>query len=138
MASVSVHIDISNANLFLGGLGGNAANAISNGIEKVAMYLRDKMTTYSQGGHPDHPNVITGRLSGSMRYQMTGTATAEVGSDVNYAPYVEFGHMSPNWGNAAKGWHFVPAYPWFRPAITDVQGGEGQAVFNGAVAESLI
>src|SRR5260221_933247 len=115
MAQISIKMDISNAVSVLDVIKGNVPQMVEAGIKGVAMYARDKMTTYAQAGHPEHPNVITGRLSGSMRFESHPAGyktTAEVGSDVDYAPYVEFGHMSRSWGSDS--WHPVPAYPWFR------------------------
>lgn len=136
-AGIAVTINVKdNISPKLTGLSGVITGALSNGIEAVAMQLRDLMTEYSQAGHPSHPNVISGRLSGSMQYVMPTPTYALVGSNAEYAPYVEYGHMSPSWGHGA--WHFVPAYPWFTPAVNDVKtGGLGQQIFQAAVMQAL-
>lgn len=104
-------------------------------LEAVAIRLRDDAVTYVEAGHPDHPEVQSGRLKSSLKYQMTDASHAVVGSDADYAPYVEFGH-------AQEPGRFVPAlgkrlvassvkpYPFLRPAIDDVMNGDGISVFT--------
>lgn len=109
-----------------------------DGVKTVAIRLRDEATVLSKGGHPEHPNVQSGRLSNSFRYQMveSGKAIAYVGSDVDYAISVEFGHMSRSWGSDM--WHWVPAYPFFMPAIVNVfDSGEAQAIFEKVFQNAL-
>lgn len=135
MSAISVTININED--VLSGLSGNLGAAVETGIERVALLFRDNCVLMAQAGHPEHPNVVTGRLSGSMQYQMLSTgvdASAEVGSNVDYAPYVELGHMSPNWGDPNKGWHAVPAYPWFQPAIDETfSSGDAETLFGETV-----
>ena len=114
--------------------------AITLGVQRVALLFRDNCVQMAQAGHPSHPNVISGRLSGSMRFVMHSPGTtgvsAEVGSDVSYAPYVELGHMSRSWGS--DNWHPVPAYPWFQPAIVQTfDSGDAQTIFERTIQEVL-
>lgn len=54
------------------------------------------------------PNVITGRLRGSITWQLGHDfrgVYADVGSNVHYAPFVELGTSR------------APAYPYLRPAL---------------------
>lgn len=116
--------------------------ATTTALKAVAIRLRDGMVSYSEQGHPDHPEVQTGRLKGSFRFQLTSPTQAVVGSDADYAPYVEFGH-------AQEPGRFVPAlgkrlvassvkpYPFARPAIDDVMSGEGMTVFAQAFKNAL-
>jgi len=136
-SSIAVSINFNdNVSPKLKALLSKSPGAISAGVEALAMQGRDLMVEYAQAGHPSHPNVVTGRLAGSMQYMKLPSANyALVGSNADYAPYVEYGHMSPSWGYGA--WHFVPAYPWFRPAINDLQSDIGDQVFKEAVMEAL-
>lgn len=56
------------------------------------------------------PNIITGNLLRSIRYAVAASDTvkaAYIGTDVEYAPYVELG--------TSRSW----AYPYLRPAATE-------------------
>lgn len=138
MSGIKVSINWSGANqaaAALSSLGARAEAAVDKGVHTTALMFRDKLVFYAQAGHPGHPNVITGRLSGSMRIAGSG-GHYQVGSDAEYAPYVEFGHMSRSWGSDK--WHHVPAYPFFRPAVTSAfDSGEAQSVFLSAVKQAL-
>lgn len=139
MSGIKVSINWSGASsaaTALSLLGAKAETAVDKGVHTTALLFRDKLVSYAQAGHPGHPNVITGRLSGSMRIAPRGNAHYDVGSDAEYAPYVEFGHMSRSWGSDK--WHHVPAYPFFRPAVTSTfDSGEAQTVFLSAVKQAL-
>lgn len=117
-------------------------SATVKGITRVAVLLRDTITQYSQSGHPDHPNIITGRLSNSIRYRVIEGAVTRgyVGSDATYAPFVEFGHMQTMaWGHPVKSPNPVPAYPFFRPAIVEVfDSGQAQRVFENTIKEEVL
>lgn len=143
-ASISVQVNLlglDSALTTLQMLQTKSGTTMEQAINTVALYFRDNLVLFAQAGHPDHPNVITGRLSGSMRVAMHKqgiTSWAEVGSDAGYAAYVEFGHMSPNWGDPKKGWHKVPAYPFFQPAIMQTfDSGDAQSIFDQVVANNL-
>jgi HK97 gp10 family phage protein len=115
------------------------------GVTRVAIALRDSIVGYVDEGHPDHPEIKSGRLKASIRYVVdSGTpTTAVVGSDADYAPFVEFGHSQtpgrfvPSLGKRLVADHVKP-YPFVRPAITDVfDGGIAQKLFKGAIKEKL-
>jgi len=111
--------------------------AITKGVENVALLLRDRMTQYSGMGHPEHPNVITGNLRKSFVYEMMETgvhAKAKVGSTIQnptYPIFVEYGHNIVRGGNVVG---YARPYPFVRPAVDDVGvGGEGEKVFTNTV-----
>ena len=54
--------------------------------------------------------VDTGRLRNSITHQQYDENTEIIGTNVEYAPYVELGHHT-------TGGSFVPAKPYLRPAI---------------------
>lgn len=56
--------------------------------------------------------VDTGRLRNSITHAQEGDDTEILGTNVEYAPYVEFGHRSP-------GGRHVPGQPYFEPAVQD-------------------
>src|SRR5690242_17021262 len=72
----------------------NTHKAEYQALERVALLLRDTVVQYAGEGHPEHPEVQTGRLRSSIRYLVEdGTPVkAYVGSDAVYASFVEFGH----------------------------------------------
>ena len=53
--------------------------------------------------------VDTGRLRNSITHQQYDDSTEVIGSNVEYAPYVELGHHT-------QGWSFVNGKPFLRPA----------------------
>lgn len=91
----------------------------------------DLVTDYASGLAP----VDTGRLKGSITSQVTartGRIDAVVGTNLEYAPYVEFGtgRAGDESGGAsyaghdsdvtyAENWHGQKAQPYLRPAIYD-------------------
>jgi len=75
---------------------------------KVATLLKDMVK--ESMGKSGFPRVITGKLKNSIVDKKIDRATYEVSSDVEYAPYVEFGTS-----------HSAP-YPYFRPNINRLKG----------------
>ncbi len=121
-----------------------AKGAVSLALERVAMLFRDTVVDkYVGGGHPDYPQVVTGRLKSSIRYQMQSWNKAKVGSDADYAIFVEYGHsQEPGRFVPAIGKRLVASsvkpYPFFRPAMTEVfDGGKAKALFARTVKEEL-
>jgi len=115
------------------------------GVTRAAIALRDSIVQYVDEGHPDHPEIHSGRLKASIRYVVDAGSptTAVVGSDAEYAPFVEFGHSQtpgrfvPALGKRLVADHVKP-YPFVRPAILDIfDGGIAQKLFEGAVKETL-
>ena len=74
------------------------------GAEKETLY---KSSNPDDKGHM-HLGVYTGRTP-----KKKGEYTVYVGTNVEYAPYVEMGHIQ-----AGSGKH-VPAQPYIKPAIVD-------------------
>lgn len=67
-------------------------------------------------------SVISGTLKDGITHEPRGEDTVAIGTDVEYAPYVEFGHhQQPGRYVKAIGKRlvrsFVPAKPFLRPAI---------------------
>lgn len=56
--------------------------------------------------------VDTGRLRNSITHQQADDYTEEIGTNVEYAPYVEAGHSLPNGGT-------VPPRPFLAPALNE-------------------
>jgi HK97 gp10 family phage protein len=115
-------------------------------VEGCATIVQDQAKRNAMSGHGRHeggyPNVITGLMSHSINYQLTGVHTAVVGCGAYYAKFVEFGHKQtpgrfvPIYDakritrGESKGKYmvtsglgfrlkkdFAPAYPFMRPAI---------------------
>lgn len=127
---------------YLAAMGEKAKTAIDQGVHTVALLFRDNLVKMAQAGHPEHPNVVTGRLAGSMRIS-GNNARYQVGSDAEYAPYVEFGHTQqsgrfvPALGKRLVA-DSVKAYPFFRPAITETfDTGDAQTVYDTVVRRNL-
>jgi HK97 gp10 family phage protein len=114
-------------------------------LEQVAIVLRDNAVKYVGAGHPDHPDVQTGRLRASIRYvvQDGEPVTAAVGTDMDYASFVEFGHhQTPGRFVPAIGKRLVAGstkpYPFLRPAMDDlVASGDGARVYGEKIQEVL-
>ncbi len=81
-------------------------------------------------GHGTHqggfPNVRTGRLRASIHTTIISSTQAVVGTNVFYAPFVEFGHRQHP-GQYVPPIHrrlvanFSPAYPFMFPVIDQTQ-----------------
>jgi hypothetical protein len=119
----------------------NIDSAKSDAVNTVASALRDKMREYASAGHPVGPNVDTGNLVASINWNPIAEGVAEVGTKLEYAPYVEYGHsQQPGRYVPAIGKRLVqsfsPAYPFFRPAIGDIIDGGTAADIIKSVIES--
>jgi hypothetical protein len=117
------------------------------GVKRVAMALRDSITKFAHAGHPEHPNVISGKLGSSIQFTPPSglgiQVSSKVGSNALYAPYVEFGHsQEPGRYVPAIGKRLVAssvkAYPFFRPGLVEVvDSGMAMKLFNQAVKETM-
>jgi HK97 gp10 family phage protein len=87
--------------------------AKSGSLIKKAAVVCQAQAIKNATGRPG-PRVLTGRLRGSITYQIVNPQEAKVGTNVEYAPYVEFGHK-------AGGGSFVPAYPFLGPVVEQVK-----------------
>ena len=69
-------------------------------------------------------HVVTGRLRNSITHQQEDEDTEVIGTNVDYAPHVELGHIQqpgryvPAIGKRLVADH-VPGYPFIRPALED-------------------
>jgi hypothetical protein len=129
----------------LAALAGKLPAAQSRALQRAAQLLRDTIVDkYVGAGHPAGPNVVTGRLKASIRYTPTNpTDVVYVGTDADYAPYVEFGHsQTPGRFVPALGKRLVASevkpYPFMRPAILEVfDGGQAKRVVMETLREEL-
>lgn len=118
-----------------------AQSAKFRAVTNVCLYVRDLIVDkYVGAGHPEHPNVITGRLKNSIRIRVLPEAgnvvRGFVGSDAEYAPHVEYGHMQLKaWGHTLKKPNPVRAYPFMRPAMLEAQSGGAQRIFENTMRE---
>ncbi len=100
-------------------------------IDAVAQRLTETAQAYSIAGHPDFPEEISQTLYQSLWWEHTGDGSAVVFTKLDYAYWVEFGHEPSGWYANMTSATFVPAYPFFRPAITQViDGGEAQQIIT--------
>ena len=110
-------------------------DAVLHGVQVVASALRDSITKFAKAGHPDNPNVISGRLSNSIAYTAEpisdGVAEGVVGPDgVEYAPFVEYGHANRN--------GYTRPYPYVRPGQLEIlDSGQGQTLFENTVNSDM-
>ena len=115
------------------------------GINRVALFFRDNCVKNARAGHPEHPNVVSGTLSGSFQVEMDSgePVKARVGTDAPYDPFVEFGHsQEPGRFVPAIGKRLVatkaPAYPFFRPAIVETfDSGDAQKIYSETIKEEM-
>ena len=115
-------------------------------LEQVAILLRDGAVRYLGAGHPDHPEVQSGRLKASIQYVIADGAqvTGAVGSNMDaYASSVEFGHSQtpgrfvPELGKRLVASR-VKAYPFLRPAMDDVvESGKGVSVYGETIKKEV-
>ncbi len=83
-------------------------SGLQSAMEKVgALVERDAKINVSKSP-PEHPQVQTGRLRASIIHQVTNDSnsiTAEIGSNVTYSKYLEFGTTNHS------------PYPFLFPAV---------------------
>ena len=101
----------------------DVANEIAKSGKLVARaaLIIERQAKINATGRPG-PKVQTGRLRASITPQIMNPALARVGTNVFYAPYVEFGHkqkpgqfVPPLKKRLVK--NFSPAYPFLGPTI---------------------
>ena len=106
-----------------------------------AALLIERQAKLNATGRPG-PNVQTGRLRSSITIELGPKPYewARVGTNVKYAPFVEFGHAQKvgrfvpvNGGFRLKNPR-APAYPFLEPAIEQVRTSGG---LNGVFAEFI-
>lgn len=107
------------------------AEAKNVAVDTVAQHLRDTIVMFAQAGHPGHPEIDTGQLVDSIEWEHMGDAQAQVYTMLEYALYVEMGHAPSGWYAHMAGAVNVPPYPFFRPAVTQVEdGGEAWEIIK--------
>lgn len=114
MADFTLKIDVDNTDEILGELD----DAINRALEAIGMQVENyaKMELEKPKEHASapkgkdiiRPNVDTGRLVNSITHQVSPSEEAVyVGTNVEYAPYVELGTQKTR------------AYPFLKPAVTE-------------------
>lgn len=105
-------------------------NALRNAVERGLMAIGETAVTYAKKSLTEQKAVDTGRLRNSINY-LVRDDEVYIGTNVEYAPYVEFGT-----GKYAEGgrptpwayqddegnWHWTagyPARPYIAPAAKD-------------------
>lgn len=84
-------------------------------------------------------SVKSSTLVNSITHEMRGSDTVAVGTDVEYAPFVELGHHQepgryvPAIGKRLKA-SFVPGKPYLRPAVEN-HIGEYERIFQEELSE---
>jgi len=81
---------------------------LEKAMEKVGAIVERQAKINVSKSPPEHPQVQTGRLRSSIIHQVTkeeNEITAEIGSNVVYSKYLEFGTTKHS------------PYPWLFPAV---------------------
>lgn len=114
MADFTLNIDVDNTDEILGELDdaiNRALEAIGMQVENYAQKELEKPKEHAsapKGKDIIRPNVDTGRLVNSITHQVSPQEQAVyVGTNVEYAPYVELGTQKTR------------AYPFLKPAVTE-------------------
>lgn len=105
-------------------------NALRNAVERGLMAVGETAATYAKKSITEQKAVDTGRLRNNINY-LVRDDEVYIGTNVEYAPYVEFGtgkyypggRPTPWAYQDANGdWHWThgnPAKPFLKPAATD-------------------
>ena len=89
-------------------------SAIEQALETIGMQVQNYAVMNIEKPKPHkngivRPNVDTGNLVGSIDHKPEGDRTMVIGTNVEYAPYVELGTQK------------TLAYPFLKPALLDHQ-----------------
>lgn len=111
----------------------DVAKKVSDGsiVAKAALVI-ERQVKINASGRPG-PKVQTGRLRASINTNIVSKDQAIVGTNVFYAPFVEFGHRQHP-GQYVPPLHkrlvasFSPAYPYFGPAIEQTKDKVGDVI----------
>ena len=114
----------------------NIAKAIAKSGRLVAraVMVLERQIKINATGRPG-PRVQTGRLRASIVPEVISPVLARIGTNVYYAPFVEFGHMQhvgqfvPPLKKRLVASR-APAYPFFQPAI-----GQTKDKIHGVLVE---
>ena len=122
--------------------------AESGNLVAKAAYVIERQAKINASGRPG-PRVQTGRLRSSITTQIDSPTQARVGTNVEYAPAVEYGHQLRGrvWtsgirytkgGITAMSNRMSPAYPFLGPTIEQTKGEiDGVAVSFGNDLEEI-
>ena len=83
-------------------------DGLQSAMQKVGAIVEREAKINVSKSPPEHPQVQTGRLRSSIIHQVTtegNEITAEIGSNVVYSKYLEFGTVNHS------------PYPWLFPAV---------------------
>jgi HK97 gp10 family phage protein len=83
-------------------------DSLQKGLEKVGLIVERQAKINVSQSPPSHPQVQTGRLRSSITH-VVGDGEVEIGSNVYYSKYLEFG--TPNGRQ--------PPYPFLFPAVEE-------------------
>lgn len=82
------------------------ADEILNALDKALARALDKVGLVAEGYAKRLCPVDTGRLRNSITHQLRGSKEVIIGTNVEYAPYVELGHKTKG-GKTVDGVHFL-------------------------------
>lgn len=82
------------------------ADEILNALDKALARALDKVGLVAEGYAKRLCPVDTGRLRNSITHQLHGSKDVIIGTNVEYAPYVELGHKTKR-GKTVDGVHFL-------------------------------
>jgi HK97 gp10 family phage protein len=92
----------------------NDLTKVKNGYKSESEKVLKKVGSDYQENVKAKTPVDSGKLKNSIKVDMVNSSTVEISSDVEYAPFVENGHLTKN-GKFVKGFHM------FEQAETDIK-----------------
>lgn len=104
-------------------LQGNVVKSVSKEGTGVTYQKKNPNRTHTASAPDKPPATDTGRLKNSIEFDKIGDLTATVGSNLVYAPWLEYGTSR------------MAARPFFRPAVEKIQPkyqGRLERAINGA------
>lgn len=113
-------------------------------VDKLAQALLQHTQQNIGGGHPDLPNSLTGTLRSSFTWRHVRDGVSQVYTMLDYSYWVEFGHTQQPGRyvpqiNARLVNAFVPAYPYFRPAIDELYAsGEAERIITETLQAAVL
>ena len=102
--------------------------ARSGSLVARAALVIERQAKINATGRPG-PRVRTGRLRSSITTEVLSPELARVGTNVYYAPFVEFGHYTGGSRKFGVSFgHMTPAYPFLGPTIEQTKDEVGDVV----------
>jgi len=147
MAGFSISLNITGISELANQLNlrGQAVEEAKNAaVDKVAQLLQQYVQTNIGGGHPEYPNNMTSTMRQSIMWEHVSDGKARVWTDLDYAYWVEFGHAQEPGRfvpaiQARLVQPSVPAYPFFRPAVTQIfDSGEAQQIITQTLQAAVL